>query len=372
MSTWYPYAVRKPIVRNFGGKRRVTRAVVLHVDAGAAKSLQGWFNNPSAGASSHFYVTYDGTVEQYVDADLIAWTQRSGNATCIGIETQGKGDGEWTPAQLASIVALVRWLNDHYGISDVSMGNSRPASRGIGYHRMGIDPWRVAGGEVWGPRGKVCPGDRRVAQFPYVVNAVAGGTPVPPVPTTPPSGGESEAQIIARLNAGFSIAHIRATQEKLNRLGYDLATDGVRGPKTQTAIKDFQGRNGLVPDGLPGPKTQAALDARLTPRHIVNVMGLQRAVRATADNAWGPDTDKRLEAVRASTALHGGRFPYGVRYTQSVVGARADGAWGPNSRAAHDATVANIQRALGLNPDGIWGPLTERAYVEARKTARNF
>lgn len=370
MSTWYPLAVRKPIVRNFGGKRPTTRGLILHVDAGGANSLQGWFNNPSAGASSHFYVKYDGTVEQYLDADLVAWTQRAGNASCVGIETQGKGDGDWTPAQLASMVALLRWLTVRYGVPAVSMGSSLPQARGIGYHRMGIDPWRVSGGQVWGPRGKVCPGNLRVAQFPGVVAAVAHGGPVADTPSVPAGGGESQEQVIARLNAGFSKAYIAAIQGKLNRLGYSLSTDGSRGPATQAAVRDFQGKNGLVVDGLPGPATNAKLDALLAPKNVVDVMGLQRAVRATVDNSWGNDTSKRLEAVRAATKLHGGRFPYGVAYTQGVVGARADGAWGPNSTKAHDATVANIQRALGVSADGQWGPATEAAYQSARARAQ--
>lgn len=181
MSSWYPNAVHKPISRNFGGRRSRTRAVILHVDAGGAASLQGWFNNAASGASSHFHVRYDGVVEQYVDADLTAWTQRAGNSSCIGIETQGKGDGAWTAAQLSSLASLVRWLCDRYGIPKRSMGNSLPSSSGIGYHRMGIDPWRVSGGEVWGPRGKVCPGNLRVDQFPGLVASVAAGSVSNPI-----------------------------------------------------------------------------------------------------------------------------------------------------------------------------------------------
>lgn len=372
MPTWYPHAVRKPIVRNFGGRRASTRAIVNHVDAGAAASLQGWFNNPSAGASSHFYVKYDGTVEQYLDADLVAWTQRDGNATCVGIETQGKGDGNWTPAQLASLAALNRWLCEHYGIPKQDMRTSSRSARGIGYHGYGIDPWRVSGGEVWGGRGKACPGEERKAQFPGLVATVASGAAVVDRPVTPPSGGETEAQTIARLNAGFSVAYIAAIQGKLNRLGYQLATDGARGPASQAAIRDFQGKNGLVVDGLPGPATNAKLDALLAPKKVVNVMGLQQAVRVAVDNQWGPNTDKALEAVRKASVLHGRAFPSGVSYAQQCVGARRDGAWGPNSQAAHDATVANIQRALGITADGQWGPATEAAYLAARAAAKNF
>lgn len=368
----YAVAVQKPIVRNYGGVRPRTTCAILHVDAGGANSLQGWFNNPASSASSHFYVKYDGTVEQYVDTKYIAWTQRAGNAYGIGIETQGLGSGSWTTAQMASIAALLRWISKTHGVPLVDMRDSKPGRRGVGYHRMGIDNWRVTGGDVWGPRGKVCPGNARVLQFEAVLGSALGGTPV--VNPLPPKPSETEAQLIARLNAGYSVAWIKAIQQKLNRLGgyQHLDEDGVRGAKTASTVKDFQARNGLVPDGLPGAATNAKLDQLLAPKRVVNVIGLQQAVRAGVDNAWGPDTDKRLETVRAASALGGGRFPYGVSYTQGVVGARKDGAWGPNSRKAHDATVAAIQRALGVVADGQWGPATEAAYQAARKLARNY
>lgn len=365
MSTWYPHAVRKPIVRNFGGKRRSTRAAIAHVDAGGAASLQGWFNNPASGASSHFYVKYDGTVEQYVDADLIAWTQRAANATAIGIETQGLGSGTWTPAQAAALAALIRWLCDHYGIPKVDMGSSRPGARGIGMHRYGIDPYRASGGEIWGPRGKACPGNDRVAQFPQVVAAVAGGGIGGGVIAPAPAPGLTEAQRIAQMNAGYSVAWIAAIQTKLNRLGHKLDPDGVRGAKTIAAVVAFQKQHGLVPDGLPGVATNDKLDEVLrapSGKDVAQIIAMQRAVRAAPDGVWGPDSRKRLDTLRAATSHHGYRFPNGKAYAQQVVGARDDGIWGANSRKAHDATVASVQRALKVADDGIWGQNTEDAY----------
>lgn len=161
----YPNAHYMPIRANYGGPRQRTRAVVLHVDAGGAQSLYGWFNNPAAMASSHFYVTYAGRVEQYLDIGTTAWTQRAGNASCIGIETQGVGDGAWTEAQLNALAPLLRWLCQFYSIPVKDMGSSAPTASGIGMHRYGIDPWRRPDGEVWGANGKVCPGEKRVAQF---------------------------------------------------------------------------------------------------------------------------------------------------------------------------------------------------------------
>ena len=54
-------------------------------------------------------------------------------------------------------------------------------------------------------------------------------------------------------------------QEQLNKHGYNLALDGIVGPKTTAAIKEFQTANGLDPDGIVGPKTWAALTQSQTP-----------------------------------------------------------------------------------------------------------
>jgi hypothetical protein len=88
---------------------------------------------------------------------------------------------------------------------------------------------------------------------------------------------------------------------------------------------------------------------------------LQGAVRASKDNVWGPDSAKRLNAVRAASAWKGGKFPYGKAYTQGVVGVKKDGIWGSASAAGHDKTVRAIQKAVGAKVDGIYGPATDAA-----------
>ena len=64
--------------------------------------------------------------------------------------------------------------------------------------------------------------------------------------------------------------------------------------------------------------------------------GIQRAVAAVEDMVWGPDTDKRADAVRMASAMHGVQFPHGAAYTQAVVRVDTDGVWGNDSRAGHD------------------------------------
>ncbi len=54
---------------------------------------------------------------------------------------------------------------------------------------------------------------------------------------------------------------VKWLQWQLNRHGYKLLEDGIFGPKTLEAVKDFQKKQGLVVDGIVGNKTKAALKA---------------------------------------------------------------------------------------------------------------
>jgi hypothetical protein len=91
---------------------------------------------------------------------------------------------------------------------------------------------------------------------------------------------------------------------------------------------------------------------------------------AQHDNLWGPNTDKRLHAIRMASELHGPRFPYGRKYTQRLVKTPDDGVWGPGSMAAHDRAVERIQDALAVTTDGVWGPATDAEFLRARKAYR--
>ena len=69
------------------------------------------------------------------------------------------------------------------------------------------------------------------------------------------SGPQEEISVNRR-----SREYIRWVQGNLNRiLGTSLGVDGLIGPQTRSAIKQFQERSGLRPDGLLGPQTEQAL-----------------------------------------------------------------------------------------------------------------
>ena len=57
---------------------------------------------------------------------------------------------------------------------------------------------------------------------------------------------------------------VKAMQQELIQLGYDIVADGKYGPKTTAAVKDFQKKNNLDVDGKVGPKTKQVLDSLTT------------------------------------------------------------------------------------------------------------
>jgi peptidoglycan hydrolase-like protein with peptidoglycan-binding domain len=159
----------------------------------------------------------------------------------------------------------------------------------------------------------------------------------------------SESWHVALSGGGSSFnANGAEIQGLLNKFGYGLGVDGIVGPKTMTAIKDFQKKQGLVVDGIAGPKTMAALRGGNTPAPsgaltVDGVLGpqtlkaLQRAIGVTADGVFGPISKKAL---------------------QSKLGVTADGVVGPK-------TIKALQARVGVSQDGDWGPQTTKALQNA-------
>jgi hypothetical protein len=115
--------------------------------------------------------------------DLQCWASSAGNASLVAFESEG-GLGTsaqlnaepWTENQCQWAARILRHLHDTEGVPLQAMPDSLPTSRGFGTHRLGISPWRVAGGEVWSSaNGKECPGNAKVAQVPHIIELARGG-----------------------------------------------------------------------------------------------------------------------------------------------------------------------------------------------------
>ena len=72
----------------------------------------------------------------------------------------------------------------------------------------------------------------------------------------------------------FHLGTLRGVQEALSALGYDPGpADGLDGPRTQAAVRAFQGARGLQADGVVGPVTRAALAAALAEQGLASEGG---------------------------------------------------------------------------------------------------
>lgn len=155
----YPKAIQKPIKPGPTDPRITPRVLIFHVAVSEAPSLHDYFNGPSGGVESHFYVRRDGTVEQYRDTAWQADANTDANGFALSVETQGMEAGEWTPQQVAALKALTLWCHQTHGIPLTKCATWDGS--GVGYHTL--FPGR------WDKRGASCPGPDRIRQFNNVI-----------------------------------------------------------------------------------------------------------------------------------------------------------------------------------------------------------
>lgn len=301
-SYWMPEAIRKPLARNYTpSTRKVTNAIIFHVAVSESTSLYGWFNDPSAGASSHFYVRRDGTIEQYIPINLISWAGVQSDQRAISVETQGMGHGAWTAAQIAAMQRIIRYCQTIYpGIPSRVMQSSKTSETGIGWHALGVPATqeqklsRVSqtGGELWsGAVGKICPGPERIKQIPGLVAGLAGTST--PTPTSKPTSTPKPNVQPVTAKVG-----VKTVQQQLRDAGYYKGViDGQDGPMTAQAVLAYQkGQRyfpGLLRDGNWGDLTQAHFEWVKTLQQALNGWKTAGRIGKTkVDGDYGAFTDR--------------------------------------------------------------------------------
>lgn len=152
---------------------------------------------------------------------------------------------------------------------------------------------------------------------------VGNGT-TPPTPTC--TGANLDFTAYTTVQSGSTGDQVKAAQCLLKAAGFDPGTpDGVFGPGTATAARNFQTSKGLTADGVVGPKTWTAL--------------LSRGTTPTVQNGSTGEAVTRLQ--RALTAALG--------RTVAI-----DGVFGSGTAQA----VRDYQSSRGLGADGVVGPAT--------------
>ncbi len=149
---------------------------------------------------------------------------------------------------------------------------------------------------------------------------------------------------MAILKSGMSGEPVRHLQQKLG-----LPADGIFGPKTVAALKDFQKKNGLKVDGVAGPDTfiQMGLYELVLLKKGTSgdaVKKLQEKLGLPIDGIFGPGTEKA------------------VRDYQSKNGLTADGIAGP-------LTLAKLQAIPGMTAEAVSKSRVTAASVDAWRAA---
>jgi len=177
---WYPDAIRKPVERyKRGGSRSFAmpnpRRLCLHTaDSPQDDSLFALFNTDGEPVA-HFFVRENGRIEQYVNTDIQASANLEGNHDTISVESWDDAGRHqtWTADQVEAVAKLAVWVHENHDIPLERCPSSRPGTKGIAWHRLGVDGdfpdppgqllgGRVNGGERWSEVVKECPFDGKI------------------------------------------------------------------------------------------------------------------------------------------------------------------------------------------------------------------
>lgn len=162
-----PFAAWKPIINNQGPALTSILGLVVHVQQGN-NSLQGYFSNPATQASSHFWISKSGILEQYVDTTVQAWTQAAGNSSYLSVECEGFDTEPMTAEQIDMCASLFDWICQTFMVPVQTTNHSGKGLTTHSFYPSGIpDP-------TWG--NHPCPGSLRLPQLPSIIDQLTQPT----------------------------------------------------------------------------------------------------------------------------------------------------------------------------------------------------
>lgn len=276
--------------------------------------------------------------------------------------------GEYLP--VSATLAVEQWDPDSRGVWPCS----RP---GLGYHQVLIKGWKKLGskeyalihnswGQNWGMNGDaLVEWDEALALGAYVL--------VPPEvekqeveKQEPEQPEQTKARRTLRMASPYmrdedGYTDVSLCQTRLDVHGFPCGkVDGIYGPKTEAAVRSFQGAMGLDTDGICGSKTWAALDEEPgeeaadpeTPTDVEEPV-IRRTLRLKTPYMRDEGGYQDVSLCQTRLAAHG--FPCG----------EVDGIYGRNTESA----VRSFQAYAKLDADGICG-LKTWAALDEEPTAR--
>jgi N-acetyl-anhydromuramyl-L-alanine amidase AmpD len=160
---WYPGATKRELQPESDSQPAIRPTQLICHSIAAPWTGQRIYEywRDSTNLESHFGLSYDGSLFQFIGtqtrADANASANRRADGTgAVSVESASNLEhtDPWTDAQIDSLIRLGVWLHQKHGIPlRVCRAWDDP---GYGYHRL-FAKWSIG--------GTACPGDARVAQF---------------------------------------------------------------------------------------------------------------------------------------------------------------------------------------------------------------
>ena len=261
--------IPSPNYSSRGGSK--VRLIVLHTAEGATtyQSLGSYFQNPSAGVSSHVGIDDTAnTVGEYVGRSNKAWTACNANPVAVQAElcAFAAWTSEWNSHQqmLSNCAAWIAEESAAFGIPIVKLtaAQAQGGSAGVCQHRdLGS----------WGCNHSDCGNGFPIDQ----VISMATGKPVtPPGPVTPPPSQpgvqappfpypsshylgrpDPDPKCHSGFYGGVDTTNVRTWQQRMRDRGWSIGVDGQYGDQSYGICRSYQQEKGLSVDGLVGPQT---------------------------------------------------------------------------------------------------------------------
>ena len=118
----------------------------------------------------------------------------------------------------------------------------------------------------------------------------------------------SKTGMPAKRHSGLKLSQLSEDLMPRLQAKLGLQADGEFDPRTEKALKDWQGKNGLTADGIAGPDTLMVMelyDLVLLKRgaHGDAVKKLQEQLAIGADGKFGPRTEKAVRDYQKKNGL---------------------------------------------------------------------
>lgn len=270
------YTKLSPHSRSRNGKK-ISKITIHHMAGNLSIETCGNVFQGSRVASSNYGIGSDGRIGLYVDEANRAITScsTSNDSVAVTIEVaNNSGAPNWTVSDKAyeSLINLCVDICKRNDIKELEYTGDKNGN--LTRHNMFYST--------------TCPGPYLQGKFSAIAEEVNKRLGVETAP---------QVHVLAYGDEG---PEVKALQENLIKLGYDLGkwgADGEFGSTTQKRVKEFQKSCGLTSDGIVGPQTYAALDTAL--EKLATKVGyteeqfirdVQRVLGAGVDGIAGPIT----------------------------------------------------------------------------------